>query len=195
MCSDLRRRERGISLIEVVVFIVVVAIGVAGIATLFNQLSRGSVDPVVRQQALASATALMEEIQLRGFTYCDPDDNNVYTATSAAGCTVPEAMGPETGETRYADPRFDNVNDYGNADGVSVGFAMSGANFKDITGTALTGLSAYTASVTISQPTGSEILTSVPAAAQLKIVVTVSGPAGTTVSLQGYRLRYAPNSP
>src|SRR5579859_4595861 len=112
MSSSAMRRARGLSLIEVVVFIVVVSIGVTGVAILFDQMTRSSVDPVVRKQALAIATSLMEEIELQPYTYCDPDDPAVYTATSPAGCTTPELIGPEPGETRYADPRFDNVNDY-----------------------------------------------------------------------------------
>jgi len=35
----------------------------------------------------------------------------------------------------------------------------------------------------------------VDAADALRITVSVTGPAGVSVSLQGYRLRYAPNTP
>jgi MSHA pilin protein MshD len=181
------RRERGISLIEAIVFIIVIGIGVAGIVTLYGQLTRASVDPVVRKQALAIATSLMEEIQLRGFTFCDPDDPAVYTASSPAGCATQEGIGPEGGETRYGATQFDNVSDYD-------GFAMAGS-IQDITNATITGLSGYSASVSVTQPTGTEILTSIPATEQLKIVVAVTGPAGVTVSLQGYRTRYAPNTP
>jgi len=69
-----RRGSLGLSLIEVVVFIIVLGVGFSGILILYNQTTRASVDPVVRKQAVAIATSLMEEIQLRGFTYCDPDD-------------------------------------------------------------------------------------------------------------------------
>jgi MSHA pilin protein MshD len=185
--SSSARRERGISLIEAVVFVVVIGIGVAGIVTLYGQLTRSSVDPVVRKQALAVATALMEEVQLRGFTFCDPDDPAVYTASSTAGCAAPEGIGPEGGETRYGATQFDNVSDYN-------GFAMAGS-IQDITNTTITGLAGYSATVSVSQPAGAEILTAIAAAEQLKIVVTVTGPAGVSVSLQGYRTRYAPNTP
>ena len=80
------------SLIEVVVFIVVLGIAFAGILALYNRLTSASVDPLVRKQALAIASSLLEEIELRAFTYCDPDDANVYTATGSpgGGCTVDE---------------------------------------------------------------------------------------------------------
>jgi MSHA pilin protein MshD len=181
-------RHRGISLVESIVFIVVVSIGVTGVVILFNQLTRSSVDPVVRKQALAIATSLLEEVQLRGYTWCDPDDTAVFSATSAAGCTVPEVIGPEGGETRYADPRFDNVSDYD-------GFSMAGANLRDVTGTVIAGLGSYSASVSVTQPAGASLLPSVPAADQRLIVVSVSGPAGVNVSLSGYRTQYAPNQP
>jgi MSHA pilin protein MshD len=185
MSSSPACRERGLSLIELVVFIVVLAIGVTGVAILFNQMTRSSVDPVVRKQALAIATSLMEEIELHAYTYCDPDDPAVTTATSAAGCAIPEAIGPEPGETRYADPRFDNVNDYD-------GFSMSG--IRDVTNTLVPGLGGYTASVSV-QPISAGELPGIPTSEGLRITVSVTGPGSANVVLQGYRLRYAPNSP
>jgi len=181
-----RLRARGLSLIEVVVFIVVLSIGIAGIVTLYNQLTVASVDPLVRKQALAVAASLMEEIQLKAFTLCDPDDPNVHTHPSPA-CTTLEAIGPEAGEGRYADPRFDNVNDYG-------GFAMSGASIRDVTNTVIPELGAYTVTVTVANA-GGDFPAVVDAADALRITVSVTGPAGVSVSLQGYRLRYAPNTP
>ena len=167
-------------------FIVVLSIGVTGVAILFNQMTRSSVDPVVRKQALAIATSLMEEIELRAFTYCDPDDPAVGSATSAAGCAIPEALGPEPGETRYADPRFDNVNDYN-------GFSMSGG-IRDVTNTIVPGLGGYAASVSV-QPISAGELPGIPTSEGLRITVSVTGPANANVVLQGYRLRYAPNVP
>jgi MSHA pilin protein MshD len=186
MSSSAPRRERGMSLIELVVFIVVLAIGVSGVAILFNQMTRSSVDPVVRKQALAIAGSLLEEIELHAFTYCDPDDPAVRSAASAAACATPEAVGPEAGETRYADPRFDNVNDYN-------GFSMSGG-VRDIGNTIVPGLGAYAASVSVQPLTAGE-LPGIPASEGLRITVSVTGPANANVVLQGYRLRYAPNRP
>ena len=187
-----KRRLRGFSLIEVVVFIVVLGIGITGIVTLYRQLTLASVDPVVRKQALSIATSLMEEIQLRGFTYCDPDDPNVYTAASTVGCTAgnvenigPDTLPASTIETRYADPRFDNVNDYH-------GFSMDDANIRDVTGASI-GLTGYKVTVTVAE--ASADFAAVVANEALRITVTVTGPAGVNVILQGYRLRYAPNTP
>jgi MSHA pilin protein MshD len=183
-------RQRGLSLIETVIFIVVLGIGIAGMAILYNQLTLASVDPLVRKQAVAIANSLMEEIQLRPFTFCDPDDALVFTETSPLGCSSAAqresgTIGPE-GESRYADPRFDNVSDYH-------GFTMAGS-IQDITNTTINGLTGYSAQVQI-VAAGGDFPAAIPADEALRITVSVTGPANTQVVLQGYRLRYAPNSP
>src|SRR5882762_2045905 len=100
------RAEHGISLVELIVFIVIVGIAVAGVVGALSMATRASADPMIQKQALAVAEALMEEIQLMPFTFCDPDDSNAATATVAAldsvvtppnvGCsTKVESSGPE----------------------------------------------------------------------------------------------------
>ena len=190
MSSEFRGRSAGISLIELVVFIVVVAIGIAGVVASYGQYTRASVDPIVRKQALAVAESLLEEVALQPFTYCDPTDPAVYTATGATAAQCPillEAIGPEAGQTRAGANPFNNVNDYH-------GFAMAGAGMTDITGAAVPSLAAYGASVSISASTG-ELPNLLSNSDALRIVVTVTGPAGVSVVLQGYRLQYAPNQP
>ena len=181
------KRERGLSLIEVVVFIVVLGIAIAGMAFLYNQVTLASVDPLVRKQAVAIANSLMEEIQLRPFTYCDPDDPLVFTAGSPAACGIQEVIGVEGGETRYADPRYDNVSDYN-------GFNMLGS-IQDISNNTIAGLAGYEARVTIAAA-GGDFPAAVPADEALRITVVVTHlTTGVRVALEGYRLRYAPNSP
>ncbi|WP_162085155.1 type II secretion system protein [Sulfuriferula nivalis] len=169
------KRQAGISLIELIIFIVIVSTAVAGVLSIMNITTQHSADPMLHKQAQAIAESLLEEIELQPFTYCDPDDANAATATSTAGCaTLPETMGPEPGETRYGTPQFDNVNDYD-------GFAMTGIN--DITNTPVNGLSGYTASVAINPISNTE----------LQINVTVSS-GSDSLTLTGYRFRYAPNA-
>jgi MSHA pilin protein MshD len=195
MCS---KREHGLSLIEVVVFIVVLGIAIAGMAIIYNQVTVASVDPLVRKQAVAIANSLMEEIQARPLTYCDPDDPAVFTAASTADCdpTKIENIGPETfsppgTETRYVDPRYDNVSDYN-------GFKMVGS-IQDIANSTVAGLTGYSAEVAVAAAGGEFVTvpaTPILAAAEaLHITVTVTGPANVRVVLEGYRLRYAPNAP
>src|SRR5262245_66021056 len=86
-CHFKRRNSRGVSLVELIVFVVVVSVGVAGVLLALNMSTRASADPLVQKQALAVAEAILEEVQLRPLTYCDPDDANAATALNAAGCT------------------------------------------------------------------------------------------------------------
>ena len=186
------RAERGVSLVELIVFIVIVSTAVMGVLGVLGIATRSSADPMIQKQALAIAEALLEEIQLQPFTYCDPDDANASTALSAAGCTGGAggpndegamALGPEAGETRTSTTTpFDNVSDYN-------GFAM-GPGITDITGAAIPGLDGYSAAVTVAN----QGLGAIAAADSLLITVTVTGPGNTTVVLQGYRIRYAPNA-
>src|SRR5882762_368850 len=193
------RAEHGISLVELIVFIVIVGIAVAGVVGALSMATRASADPMIQKQALAIAEALLEEVQLQPFTYCDPDDPNAASAPSAAGCTgaaggpndenllVAGQLGPEAGETRYsATTPYDNVSDYNGFPNPLV------PGITDITGAAITGLENYTASVTVVN----QVLGAIPASDSLLIKVTVTGPPGTntTVVLHGYRVRYAPNA-
>jgi MSHA pilin protein MshD len=178
-------RQRGFSLLETVIYTVELGIGIAGLAVLYNQFTLASVDPLIRKQALAIANSLMEEIQLRAFTYCDPDDPQVFTATAPGDCGTQEGIGPEGGETRYADPRFDNVSDY-------QGFSM--AAIVDANNNPVAGLAGYSAAITVANA-GGDFPAAIPATAALLVTVTVTGPANLSVVLQGYRLRYAPNAP
>ena len=192
------RAEHGISLIELIVFIVIVGIAVAGVVGALSMATRASADPMIQKQALAIAEALLEEVQLQPFTYCDPDDPQAATAQSAAvgatGCTeagsVENLMAAETTPPYGPEDRlsatnpYDNVNDYNSLP------TMLG--ITDLTGAAIPGLGGYTATVSVAN----QALAPVPASESLLITVTVTGPTGTntTVVLDGYRVRYAPNA-
>ena len=179
------RRQRGVTLIELVLFITLVSVAAAGVMLVFSRSTQQSADPLLRKQALSIAEAVLEEVRLMPFTFCDPDDPAVTTATSVAGCAQPEASGPDAGEVRGNALRpFDNVNDY-------AGLAMPGG-IIDFSGTAVAGLGAYTAQVTVTPFTAA--LGGVPAAELLRITVTVTAPAlDVPLSLDGVRARYAPN--
>lgn len=179
MCT---RRPHGVSLIELLVFIVVVGIAVTGVLTVYSRNARGSADPVVRKQVLAIAESLLEEVLAKAYTYCDPDDANVETAVSAGDCATPEASGPEPGEVRVSNTLpFDNVNDYH-------GFAMSGVT--DLAGDLVAGLDAYTAAVEVAS---AGAFNGIPDGETLRVTVTVTGPGNHSISLSGYRTRHAPN--
>ncbi len=179
-----QRRLRGLSMVELLLFIVVVSAALVGVLAALQPGSQASADPQLRRQALAIAEALLEEVQLMPFTWCDADDANVETATSAAGCaSLPEAMGPEPGEGRFAPPSFDHVNDYN-------GYTL--ASIVDLTNTPIPALAGYSASVGVAAADLGTITAA--SGATLRITVTVNGPHGTSVTLDGWRTRHAPNA-
>ena len=180
MCTD--RRQRGITLIELIVFIVIVSVGLAGILSVLNLTTRHSADPMIRKQMLAIAEGLMDEVAAQPFTWCDPDDPAAATAMNVAACATPEAIGTEGGETRGgAVTPFDNVNDYNGLAGITTG----------ITGTAMP--PGYSAAIAVAQDALGPGGAVVPAAAALRMTVTVSF-GNENLVVEGYRTRYAPNA-
>jgi len=190
MCMN-KRPQAGLTLIELVMFIVIVSVALTGVVMVLNTAVRGSSDPMVRKQALAIAESLLAEIEQQPFTYCDLQDANISTATNAAGCALAandENSGGGTlmkvpiTEDRYSatDP-FDNVADY-------AGFSQN--NIPDITNS--NAMAGYTARVAMTR-VGTTFTGIADNDAVLQIDVTVSKGGGESITLTGYRFRYAPN--
>lgn len=182
-----RQTQAGISLVELIMFIVIVSLGIVGILSVMNVTTKASADPMQRKQALAIAESLLEEIELQAFTFCDPADANASSALSQAGCATnaqAPALGPSPNtETRYVDPRFNNVADYD-------GFTMTGIN--DLQNTPVAGLGGYKATVAMVRD-GVRFGLAADDVLQINVTVsTLSGP--TSVLLTGYRFRYAPRA-
>jgi MSHA pilin protein MshD len=76
-----KRSTQGFTLIEVIIFIVVVSAGLAGILSVMNTVVKSSADPMVRKQAMAIADSVMEEILQKEFA--DPDAIGGETLRSA----------------------------------------------------------------------------------------------------------------
>jgi len=120
------RRQRGATLIELVVSTVIISIMVTAVMMVISQVSRTSADPMLRVQALAIAQAYMDEILAQHLD--DPDG----IETGAA----------ESGESRIS---FDDVSDYhGLAD-------TAGA--IDQMGNAIAGLEGYNVRVAVTAAT------------------------------------------
>jgi MSHA pilin protein MshD len=193
-------RQRGVTLVELILFIVIVGIAVGGIITVMNLTTRGSADPVRRKQALIIAEGLLEEVELAKFSYCDPADPNAGDADlvkSAADCAIPERWGqlsPEPAGAGSGRP-FDNVNDYVGAPNTwTAAFDNPGGVLADANGNPLD-VAGYSARLSIAPASLNGIGSDTDTAADtevLRITVQVSY-GGETVALDGYRTRYAPN--
>ena len=160
-------RQTGISLVELVLFIAIVSIGIAGILSVMNVTTKSSADPFPRKQAMAIAESMLEEIQLKDFS--NPADPNAFIG---AAIQANRAL-------------FDDIGDYH-------GFTSAGI-FPVDGGTPIAGLEAYNVNVTVVTDgglgTGASL---VPAADARLITVTVTGPGATVITLSGYRTNYAP---
>lgn len=68
MCTSMScRNQRGISLIELIMFIVIISTALVGILSVMNLTTSHSADTVVRKKAIAAAESLLEEIELQDF--------------------------------------------------------------------------------------------------------------------------------
>lgn len=157
------RKRRGFTLVEMIVLIVVLSAAVLGVLVVFQNTVRSSADPQVYKQALAIGEALLDEILLTSY---DPQ--------------------PGTG----ARANFDDVMDYNT-------YTTAPGGIVDINGTPVPGLAAYNAAVAVATTTidaGTDPCAPAPAgcavAEAMRVTVTVTGPSGFAVSLDGYRARY-----
>lgn len=188
------QQQRGVTLIELILFIMIIGIALTAILGVMNVTTRHSADTVRDKQALMIAEGLLEEVQLARLSFCDPGSDNFDTAASSSACTTPEAWGPESGNTRP----YDNINDYVTAANTATAAFNNGGVLTDANGRAL-GVTGYTATVTVTPdtlgPPGIQVGAGGTAADtdMLRIRITVAYD-NASLSLDGYRARYAPNN-
>lgn len=186
------KRQGGVTLIELVIFIVIVGVAVMAVLGVLSMTTRNSADPLRRKQALMIAEGLLEEVELAKFTYCQPSAGNVDSAANAADCEngLAESWGAE-GTSRP----HDNINDYVTAAGKSASLLDADGQLLDANGNPMP-VSGYSASVTVTPQALGGIGTAGTSADTevLRIRVTVSY-GDEQVVLDGFRTRYAPNFP
>lgn len=188
MSIDIGPRQRGVTLVELIVFIVIVSVGVAGLVSVIGPMVRTSADPMVTKQLAAIAESLLNEALHQPYTWCDPDDATAATAQSYADCANPQnALGaaPSTEERGAVAPGagYDNVADYGSVVGVN--------NIGDAAGSnAMTG---YRADIVVAHAGKALLGAAADDTAALSVTVTVTR-NGEAFSLTGYRFRYAPRT-
>ena len=74
-------RQAGVTLVELVISIVIVAVAASAVLGALAKTSASSADPMVRQQAVAVAEGYLEEIMLK--PYDDPDGTDGEAARAA----------------------------------------------------------------------------------------------------------------
>lgn len=158
-----RHGEAGVTLIELVISIVVIAIAVASTLVVVQRAARASADPMIQRQASAIAESYLEEILEKPFY--DPD-----LGAAGGACPAKEA----------SRALYDNVCDY---DG------LDDAGARDQFGAALGGLTPYRVRVTVdSSAAALGALSGSSVVLRVDVRVTTSLPLDITLS--GYRTNY-----
>lgn len=165
-----KHRQRGFTLIEVIIFIVVVGAGMAGILSVSTTVVKSSADPMVRKQALAIAESVLEEVLQK--EYCDPD--TVDSSTNPPTCPVRIAADQEGSRNLY-----DDVDDY-NAATQALFNSGSGAGAWPVA------LDGYALAIAVTVDTTVVGNAALPAK---RVQVTVSR-GNESVALVGYRGNY-----
>jgi MSHA pilin protein MshD len=196
MSTDLTRRQRGLTLIELLMFIVIIGVALVAILQVFRITTARSADPVRQKQALMIAESLLEEVQLARFTWCDPSSDNADIATSRAECSIGEEFGQVLPEPSGPRP-YDNINDYvAAANQPSYAFNNAAGLLANANGNAMN-IDGYSARLTIAPATlgsGADAIVASGTSANvdvLRITVEVNYDNERLV-LDGYRTRYAP---
>jgi MSHA pilin protein MshD len=155
-----RHLQQGVSLIEAVMFIVVVSVALVVVLKAFDIANQGSADPLLRRQSLAIAQSLLDEISFKDFA------NPVGGYSGTAG---------NPNEAQRS--QFDDAMDYDGFDQTDI---------HDLNNATLTGLENYRVQVSVLPAA----FGSVPETAGYRITVTVTDPANNTLTLDGYRADY-----
>jgi MSHA pilin protein MshD len=138
-------RERGVTLIEIVVAIVIVAIAATAILAAMASITMRGAETMVRQQAVALAEAYLEEILLQ--------------PVASPGGTAPTSRANFNDEDEYNGLSDVGARDqYGNAIAYLTGYTVSVAVTQT---TALTGIAAANArqiNVTVTDPNGVAVM-------------------------------------
>jgi MSHA pilin protein MshD len=158
------RTQRGATLVEVVLFIVIVSIALSSVVNLLAVSSLRSSDPVLTRQSLAIAESLLQEILSQPAGNTDPDGGA-------------DTLGPEAGESRTSTTLpFDNANDYD-------GYVMNGVVNAD--GSAVPALAAYSARVAVR----AQGFDGIPSDWGWLVTVNVTAPDGSTLAVSGFKAR------
>lgn len=162
MCTN---RQGGVTLIELIVAMLIVAVALVGVYSVLNTTLLHSADPLVQKQMFSIAEGLMEEILLKDFA----DYDNSCTAGTTPSCA------PNTPADR---PNYNDVGDY-------AGYVMTG--IKGLDGTAITGLEGYTATIAVDN---AATLGGMSGADKVKRVNVTVTRGADSFQLESYRVNY-----
>jgi len=159
--SGVIRKQHGVSMIELIMFIVIISIAVAGILLVMNRVTGSSADSLVRKQALAVAESLLEEIELQNMS----------------GVVCVGTLGVNANRTGAS-----SVCDYKD-------YRTTGGIRDFSTNLVVPNLTAYNVDPAVAVELTTAAWGGIPAGSAVVITVSVTGPGGQ-IDLTGYRVAY-----
>lgn len=206
--------QRGISLIELVIFIVIISVALTGITLIYINATRYSADQMVRIRSIELAQSTLEEILLKAYDDSTPVGGGcVRFPSGSSRCPAGPnpnatsqtiaAFGNDAGENRAT---FDDVDDYHNLAYCGTGGTAaaactaacnplldeSGNNIAaNYTGFAVCIRLSFTGGAgseinNVAPGTGNDVLTE----DAKRIDVIVTDPLGSRINLSAYRLNF-----
>ncbi len=111
------RQQHGVTLIEMVIFIVIVGIAVTAVMTVYINVGRTAADPMVRIRSIELGQAMLEEILLKAYDDGTPPGGGCVQFSSGSRCSggpsataqTAAGFGSDNSETRAT---FNDVDDY-----------------------------------------------------------------------------------
>ena len=175
--NTVQRMNRGFTLVEIIVVIVVFSIATVGVLATYQQTMRHAADPVHNTRAVKLGQAYLEEILGKRFDENSAQGGVPRCGSMDAGAQLCSgAFGPDGEGSRDL---FDDVDDYH-------GFDVSPPT--DVNGNVLTGYASYRVQVQVVRA-GNELvgLNNVDAK---RVDITVTTPRGYDFNFSGYRVNY-----
>lgn len=155
------KRQRGMTVVELIIAIVIVGVGLAGVLGALSKLAVTTANPMIEKQMIAIAEGMMEEVQLQPYT-------TATTTTIGAGSCARDQFQGTWDYNNYNTPR----------------------PICDTAGNAIAALAGYTVAVTVAtEAAGSPVAAGVAAGQVSRITVNVTH-GSQNYQLQGWRTNY-----
>ncbi|WP_115720051.1 type IV pilus modification PilV family protein [Gallaecimonas mangrovi] len=163
-------RQRGVTLIELIIGMVVLGIAITLITSSLLPLALNNTDPWHQVRAAELGQSLMNEILAKRYDENSPSTQLRCGETGAPACS--SSLGPESGETRDS---YDDVDDYN-------GLVLTGTDIANILNESLNSIySQYRVSVTVVYD-GNALGLSPDEAKRIDVTVTTPGGSATVFS-------------
>lgn len=159
--------QRGATLVELVMTIVIISVAIAGVVGAFALISGRSADPLNQTRAVELAQLYMDEIISKKYDDATPQGG---TPKYSGSCNI----GPEGGETRDS---FDDVDDYHNTSDSPPESAEA----------VLNGYNGFAVDVTVTCA-GGEV--GLPASEAKRVDLSITAPGGQSFLFSAYRANF-----